>query len=66
MSGNNTRPLLFSTWLSGSSRENGVAGITVRVMMAEAGVNVAAINYYFRSGKDLYREAVGRHVAPLS
>lgn len=46
--------------------ENGVAGTTVRAITAEAGVNVAAINYYFRSKEDLYREVVGRRLGPLN
>jgi AcrR family transcriptional regulator len=46
--------------------ENGVAETTVRAITAEAGVNVAAINYYFRSKEDLYREVVGRRLGPLN
>jgi AcrR family transcriptional regulator len=46
--------------------ENGVAGTTVRTITAEAGVNVAAVNYYFRSKEDLYREVVGRRLGPLN
>lgn len=46
--------------------ENGVAGTTIRVITAEAGVNVAAVNYYFRSKEDLYREVVGRRLGPLN
>jgi AcrR family transcriptional regulator len=46
--------------------ENGVAGTTVRAITAEAGVNVAAVNYYFRSKDDLYREVVGRRLGPLN
>lgn len=46
--------------------ENGVAGTTVRSITAEAGANVAAVNYYFRSKEDLYREVVGRRLGPLN
>ncbi len=46
--------------------ENGVAGTTVRAITAEASVNVAAVNYYFRSKEDLYREVVGRRLGPLN
>lgn len=46
--------------------EHGVAGTTVRAITAEAGVNVAAINYYFRSKDDLYREVVNRRLGPLN
>lgn len=45
---------------------NGVAGTTVRSITAEAGANVAAVNYYFRSKEDLYREVVGRRLGPLN
>lgn len=46
--------------------ENGVASTTVRAITAEAGVNVAAINYYFRSKEDLYREVVARRLGLLN
>lgn len=46
--------------------ENGVAGTTVRAITAAAGVNVAAINYYFRSKEELYREVVNRRLGPLN
>lgn len=46
--------------------ENGVAGTTVRSITQEAGVNVAAVNYYFRSKEELYREVVGRRLGPLN
>lgn len=46
--------------------ENGVAGTTVRAVTTEAGVNIAAVNYYFRSKEDLYRELVGRRLGPLN
>ncbi|HEX8353899.1 MAG TPA: TetR/AcrR family transcriptional regulator [Pyrinomonadaceae bacterium] len=45
---------------------NGVSGTTVRAITAEAGVNVAAVNYYFRSKEELYREVVGRRLGPLN
>jgi AcrR family transcriptional regulator len=46
--------------------EKGVASTTVRAITAEAGANVAAVNYYFRSKDDLYREVVGRRLGPLN
>jgi AcrR family transcriptional regulator len=46
--------------------ENGVASTTVRSITAEAGANIAAVNYYFRSKEDLYREVVGRRLGPLN
>lgn len=46
--------------------ENGVAGTTVRSITAEAGANVAAVNYYFRTKEELYREVVGRRLGPLN
>lgn len=45
---------------------NGVAGTSVRAITAEAGANVAAVNYYFRSKEDLYREVVNRRLTPLN
>lgn len=44
----------------------GVAGTTVRSITAEAGANVAAVNYYFRSKEDLYLEVIGRRLGPLN
>src|ERR1700742_3276518 len=46
--------------------ESGVARTTVRAITAEAAANVAAINYYFRSKDDLYREVVNRRLGPLN
>jgi AcrR family transcriptional regulator len=46
--------------------EGGVARTTVRAITAEAAANVAAINYYFRSKDDLYREVVNRRLGPLN
>lgn len=46
--------------------ENGVAGTTVRAITAEAGANVAAVNYHFRSKEELYREVVNRRLGPLN
>src|SRR5882724_5380853 len=45
--------------------EHGVDGCTIRSITTEAGVNVAAINYYFRSKEDLYQEVVKRRQSPL-
>lgn len=44
----------------------GVAETTVRNITGEAGVNVAAVNYYFRSKEDLYREVIDRRRGPLN
>lgn len=41
--------------------ENGINGVSVRTLAKKAGVNVAAINYYFDSKENLYFEVI-RHV----
>jgi AcrR family transcriptional regulator len=46
--------------------ERGVAETSVRAITTEAGVNVAAINYYFGSKEDLFREIVSRRLQPLN
>ena len=46
--------------------ENGVDGSTIRFITTEAGVNVAAVNYYFRSKEELYEEIVKRRQTPLT
>jgi AcrR family transcriptional regulator len=46
--------------------QNGIAETTVRAITGEAGVNVAAVNYYFRSKEDLYREVIDRRRGPLN
>ena len=45
---------------------DGVAETTVRNITGEAGVNVAAVNYYFRSKEELYREVIDRRRGPLN
>src|SRR5579885_1385334 len=42
--------------------EKGFKGATVREIIDRAGVNIAAVNYYFRNKERLYIEAV-KHVA---
>jgi AcrR family transcriptional regulator len=42
--------------------ERGFTGATVRKIIARAGVNIAAVNYYFRDKERLYIEAV-KHAA---
>ena len=39
--------------------EHGIGALTVRGVAKKAGVNIAAINYYFGSKKGLIREALG-------
>ncbi len=39
---------------------DGIESLTVRAIAREAGVNVAAINYYFRSKEALLEEVLGR------
>ena len=45
--------------------EKGFAKATVRAICDRAGVNVAAINYYFRDKEGLYREAI-KHWSEIS
>jgi AcrR family transcriptional regulator len=45
--------------------EKGFAKATVRAICKRAGVNVAAINYYFRDKEGLYREAI-KHWSEIS
>ena len=44
--------------------EKGFKGATVREIIDRAGVNIAAVNYYFRNKERLYIEAV-KHVARI-
>jgi AcrR family transcriptional regulator len=46
--------------------EKGVSETSVRAITSEAGVNVAAINYYFGTKDDLFHEAVTRRITPLN
>jgi AcrR family transcriptional regulator len=45
--------------------QKGVAETSVRAITSEAGVNVAAINYYFGSKEDLYQAVINRRLEPL-
>ncbi|HEX8431939.1 MAG TPA: TetR/AcrR family transcriptional regulator, partial [Longimicrobium sp.] len=46
--------------------ERGVAEATVRAITAEAGANVAAVNYYFGSREALVEELLARRLEPLN
>lgn len=46
--------------------ERGYAATSLRSIMAEAGVNVAAIHYYFRSKESLLEAVVMRRVEPAN
>jgi AcrR family transcriptional regulator len=43
--------------------EKGYENVSVRELTSAAGVNVAAINYYFQSKENLYRESVRRRLS---
>lgn len=45
--------------------QNGIAETSVRSITAEAGVNVAAINYYFGSRDGLFQAVVARRLEPF-
>jgi AcrR family transcriptional regulator len=44
----------------------GPAGVTLRSIAAAAGVNVAAVNYYFGSKEKLFEEMFVRRIVPLN
>ena len=44
----------------------GFDGTSLRALTAEAGVNLAAVNYHFGSKLELLRGALERHVAPIN
>lgn len=46
--------------------EKGVAETSVRDLTAAAGVNVAAVNYYFGSREELFQQVVHRRLEPLN
>ncbi len=46
--------------------EQGYSAVSVRHIIAEAGVNLAAIHYHFGSKEDLLVELVGRKVGPVN
>lgn len=42
------------------------SGTSLRSITTEAGVNLAAVNYYFGSKKELYQAVIARRVGPLN
>jgi AcrR family transcriptional regulator len=46
--------------------EHGYNGVSLRMITARAGVNIAAANYYFRSKEGLFRAVFARRVGPMS
>ena len=45
--------------------EKGFAGTTLRNVVSEAGVNLAAVNYHFGSKEELFRSVVARFARPV-
>jgi AcrR family transcriptional regulator len=45
--------------------DNGFAGTTLRNVVNEAGVNLAAVNYHFGSKEELFRAVVARFARPV-
>ena len=46
--------------------ETGIAATSLRGVIREAGVNIAAIHYHFRSRENLIRAVMARRLAPLN
>jgi AcrR family transcriptional regulator len=46
--------------------EHGLAGTSLRRIIADAGVNLAAVHYYFRSKESLLEAVIVRRTAPLN
>jgi len=46
--------------------ERGFAGTTLRNVVGEAGVNLAAVHYHFGSKEELFRSVVARFARPLT
>src|ERR1700732_4679792 len=44
--------------------ENGVEATSLRAITAEAGVNLAAVNYHFQSKEALVQAVIGRRMGP--
>jgi AcrR family transcriptional regulator len=45
--------------------ECGFAGTTLRTVVSEAGVNLAAVHYHFGSKEELFRAVVARFARPI-
>src|SRR5512138_2837847 len=46
--------------------EHGFSATSHRMITGAAGVNLAAVNYHFRSKEDLIRAVLGRRIGPLN
>ena len=46
--------------------ERGVAGVSLRAIIAEAGVNLASVHYHFGSKDALVNAVVGRYAGPIN
>ena len=46
--------------------ERGFDGASLRAITAEAGVNLASVNYYFRSKEELIKSVFARRLGPLN
>ncbi len=46
--------------------DHGFAGTSLRQITVKAGVNLAAINYHYRSKEDLYRQVLLRRLRPIN
>src|SRR5258706_565485 len=46
--------------------EHGFDGVSLRSIIAEAGVNLAAVHYHFHSKEALMDAVIGRRVGPLN
>ncbi len=46
--------------------EDGIAATSLRRIIRESGVNIAAVHYHFRSRENLIRDVIARRLAPLN
>ena len=46
--------------------EHGYAGASLRAIIADAGVNLAAVNYHFRSKEELLKAVLERRLGPVN